>query len=148
MLDYEVWVIPQDVYYFRASSRYSSLEGQAWGGHPYYGEISGHYFYRQSLLGRMRNGGVPPKLFDRTFKYAQYGCKPEDRVYRIQYMLDALGYDIESLDSYFGEGTEEALIQFQQDHGLDDDGVAGPATVRALIEAFGTREYFAKFCTD
>jgi|AGTN01.1.fsa_nt_gi Cell wall hydrolyses involved in spore germination len=145
VLDYEVWVIPQDVYYFRAVSKFSNLKGQAWNGHAYYGEISGHYFYRQSLRGRTRGGDVPPRLFERVFEYARYGCKVEDRVVRIQFMLDALGYNIEKVDGYFGEGTEDALIKFQRDHGLDDDGVAGPATVQALIEAYGPREYCAKY---
>jgi hypothetical protein len=147
VLQNEVWVIPQDVYYFRAVSKFSSLEGQNWGSHTYYQKIGGHYFYRHSYSGRIRGGGVPPALYDRVYKYAQLGCKPEDRVYRIQYMLDALGYDIEKVDKYFGEGTEEALIKFQKDHGLDDDGVAGPATVRKLIEKYGSRKYYSKFCT-
>ena len=145
VLDYEVWKVPQDVYYFRSARRYSSLKGQAWGGHTYYCELGGHFFYRESYSGRTRNRDVPPRLYDRVYKYARYGCEVADRVYRIQYMLDALGYDIEKVDSYFGKGTKEALIDFQQDQGLDDDGIAGPATVQALIEAYGIRNYYSKF---
>ncbi len=145
VLDYEVWVVPQDVYYFRAVSHYRNLKGQAWGSLPYYGEISGHYFYRQNLRGRTRNSDIPPRLFERTYKYAQYGCKVEDRVKRIQFMLNALGYKIEKVDGYFGLGTEKALIKFQKDHGLKDDGVAGPSTVQRLIEGYGVRDYYAKY---
>jgi hypothetical protein len=146
VLKNEVRVIPQDVYYFRAVSKFSSLDGQDWGSHPFYKKIGGHYFYRHRYSGRMRGGGVPPALYDRTYKFPQYGCKPEDRVYRVQYMLDALGYDVDEVDSYFGKGTKEALIKFQEDHGLEGDGVAGPATLRKLINEYGMRDYYAKFC--
>ena len=143
VLDYERWVIPQDVYFFKSGG----TAGVDWGGHTFYKKIGGHCFYRESYAGRRRNAGVPERLFERVYKYAQYGCEPADRVYRIQFMLDALGYNIEKVDSYFGEGTKKALIKFQQDHGLDDDGVAGPATVQRLIEEYGIRNYYAKFCT-
>ena len=143
VLDWERWVIPQDIYFFKAGGS----EGVDWGGHTFYKKIGGHCFYRESYSGRRKNAGVPDQLFERVYKYAQYGCEPGDRVYRIQFMLDALGYSIEKVDSYFGEGTKKALIKFQQDHGLDDDGVAGPSTVRRLIEEYGTRNYYTRFCT-
>lgn len=139
----EVWVIPQDVYYFRSGA----AAGVDWNGHDFYKKIDGHCFYKGSISTRRRNAGIPEALFKRVYKYAQYGCLPEDRVYRIQFMLDALGYKIEKADSYFGKGTKEALIKFQKDHGLDDDGVAGPETVKKLIEEYGVRDYFIKFCT-
>jgi peptidoglycan hydrolase-like protein with peptidoglycan-binding domain len=142
VLENELWVIPQDVYYFRSGAP----ANVNWGRLPFYKKIDGHCFYRQKLRGRMQGGGVPPAMFERVYKYAQLGCKPEDRVYRIQFMLDALGYDIEKVDSRFGDDTEKALIKFQQDHGLEDDGMAGPTTVRKLIEEYGTRDYFVKFC--
>lgn len=142
VLQNELWVIPQDVYYFRSGAP----ANVNWGRLPFYKKIDGHCFYRQKLRGRMQGGGIPPAMFERVYKYAQLGCKAEDRVYRIQFMLDALGYDIEKLDSRFGEDTETALIKFQQDHGLGDDGMAGPATVQKLIEEYGTRDYFIKFC--
>lgn len=143
VLQNELWVIPQDIYYFRSGA----AADVDWGSHKFYKKIGGHCFYRHNYYGRMRGGDVPPAMFKRVYKYAQLGCEPEKRVYRIQYMLDALGYKIEKVDSYFGEGTEKALIKFQQDHGLDDDGVAGPATVRKLIDQYGLRDYYIKFCT-
>ena len=138
----EVWVIPQDIYYFRPRA----AEGADWNGHDFYKKIGNHCFYKGSVSTRRRNAGVPEALYKRVYKYAQYGCLPEDRVYRIQFMLDALGYKIEKVDSYFGIGTKKALIKFQQDHGLEDDGVAGPATVKRLIEEYGAKDYFIKFC--
>ena len=59
-------------------------------------------------------------------------------------MLKSLGYDT-ATDKYFGKGTKAALIQFQQANGLEADGVAGPATLRALINAFGADAYSATF---
>ncbi len=141
VLQYEFWVIPQNVYFFRSGAQ----EGVDWGGHEFYKKVGGHCFYYETSYGRSNR--VPPALFERTYKYAQFGCQPEERVVRIQSMLNSLGYKIAKIDGYFGKGTKEALIKFQNDHGLDDDGVAGPATVKRLIEEYGVRDYYAKFCT-
>lgn len=140
VLDDEVWLVPQNTYYFKGSG----TEGEAWGSHPYCTCIGGNYFYTHDYSGRYNGDSIPPALFNRTYKHAQYGCKPEDRVYRIQYMLQSLGYSV-SPDRYFGQGTREALIAFQQSMGLTADGVAGPATVEALINAFGVENYRAQF---
>ncbi len=140
VLDDELWVVAQDVYYFR-----SGVEaGVNWGSHKFYKKIGGHCFYTHSYSGRHRGGDAPPALFNRTFKYAQYGCKPENRVYRIQYMLNKLGYSVKA-DKYFGVGTKVELMKFQQKKGLEADGVAGPATIKALIKAYGVDKYYNKF---
>jgi N-acetylmuramoyl-L-alanine amidase len=140
VLDDEKWVIAQDVYYFR-----SGVEaGNDWGSHKFYKKIGGHCFYRHSYSGRHRGGDAPPELFDRTYKYAQYGCKKENRVKRIQYMLNKLGYDVKA-DGYFGKGTADELEKFQEKKGLEADGVAGPSTVKALIKEFGVEKYYDKW---
>jgi hypothetical protein len=140
VLDDEVWLVPQNTYFFKGSG----TEGVAWGSHPYCATIGGNYFYTHNYSGRYNGSSIPEALFARTYQYAQYGCKPADRVYRIQYMLKSLGYDV-STDKSFGKGTKAALIKFQKDNGLEADGVAGPSTLRALIRAFGVDEYCAKF---
>lgn len=140
VLDDELWVVAQDIYYFRSGAP----SGENWGSHKFYKTIGGHCFYRHSYSGRHRGGEAPPALFERTYKYAQYGCKPEKRVYRVQYMLNKLGYDVYA-DSYFGKDTKIALMDFQQKKGLDADGVAGPATVKALIKEFGVENYYSRF---
>jgi len=144
ILEKELWVIPQDVYFFRSAGRYRDLKGQNWGSHAYYDEIGGHFFYRHRYSGRKRDAGVPPALYERTYKYAQYGCKPQRRVHRIQYMLNKLGYDVRA-DSYFGETTKIALIEFQNKYSLTADGIAGPSTVKRLIEEFGVQNYYDRF---
>ncbi|MGI5849235.1 MAG: cell wall hydrolase [Christensenellales bacterium] len=140
VLDFEVWVIPQNIYFFRATSSTSN-----WGSHSYAMSIGGHSFYSESYSGRYKGDAVPPALFKRTYKWPQFGCNTGKRVYRVQYMLNKLGYDVYA-DSYFGEGTKVALMAFQQSKGLKADGVAGPSTLKALITAFGPNEYYLKFC--
>lgn len=144
VLDKEVWVIPQDVYFFRSAYRYKDLKGQDWGSHTYYAEYKGHFYYRHNYSGRKRNGDVPPALFDRVYKYPQYGCKPAKRVYRIQYMLNKLGYNVKA-DSYFGITTRDALIEFQKKHKIKADGIAGPETIKKLIREFGVQNYYDRF---
>lgn len=142
VLDFQVWVVPQNVYYFKA---YGSV-GTNWGSHKYYTKIGGHYFYTHRYGGRSNTDKRPPRLFERTYMWPRMGCKPEDRVYMIQYMLNGLGYDVKA-DSYFGEGTKEELKKFQQKKGLDSDGVAGPSTIEALIRAYGIEDFYDKFYT-
>ncbi len=143
VLEDEYWVIPQDVYFFRSGAS----AGSDWGSHKFYTQIGGHCFYTHKYSGRNRGGEAPPKLFDRTFKYAQYGCKPEKRVYRIQYMLNKLGFDVKA-DRYFGQDTVDALKLFQESHGLEADGVAGPSTMKKLIKKFGLNKYYETFLAE
>ncbi|KQQ85085.1 peptidoglycan-binding protein [Aureimonas sp. Leaf324] len=42
-------------------------------------------------------------------------------------------------DGNFGPGTEAAVMEFQRSVGLDDDGFAGPRTLRALVDAIAPR---------
>ena len=141
VLQDENWVIPQYVYYFH-STRPAGVD---WASHKFFTEIGNHCFYTHNYYGRSRINSVPPPLFDRTYQWPQLGCKPEDRVYRIQYMLNKLGYDVYA-DKYFGQDTKDAIKAFQEKKGLEADGVAGPSTIKALINAFGLVEYYQKFC--
>lgn len=55
------------------------------------------------------------------------GAQGED-VKAIQEKLAAAGYDVGEIDGKFGPKTERALKQYQRDHGLQVDGIAGPRT--------------------
>lgn len=55
-----------------------------------------------------------------------------DAVSQLQVRLAELGYYQGSISGIFGPATETAVIQFQQDNGLDADGIVGPATQSAL----------------
>lgn len=54
-------------------------------------------------------------------------------VAQIQAKLGALGYQPGPADGDFGAVTTAAVKAFQKDRGLDDDGVVGQATYRALL---------------
>jgi hypothetical protein len=53
-------------------------------------------------------------------------------VRELQRKLTSLGYDTKGVDGTFGSNTEQAVRQFQKDHGLTADGIVGPATKKVL----------------
>lgn len=53
-------------------------------------------------------------------------------VRRMQQALINQGYLIDAADGYFGNNTLYALRVFQQEKGLDVDGIAGPQVMNAL----------------
>lgn len=60
-----------------------------------------------------------------------------NEVAELQLRLRAQGYDLEP-DGIFGPMTRECLRTYQSTHGLDADGVAGPKTWAALLNATDT----------
>lgn len=128
VLEDEVWVIPQNVYYFRAVENRGN-----WGKHIYYRHIGATAFYRDFYSGRSNSAGVPEALYRRVCEWPQYGCEPGLRVARLQKMLRSLGYKVEP-DGYFDTGTRAAVRRFQQSEGLQADGVANPATLNRMME--------------
>jgi spore germination cell wall hydrolase CwlJ-like protein len=135
VLRYETWVVPQNTYFFRATSSTSD-----WGDHQYYGHIGDTAFYREEYSGRYNGDAVPSPLYKRTYQWPRYGCRPGERVRKIQIMLSALGYETKA-DGYFGSETEKRLMEFQKDHRLTVDGIAGPKTLAALIKLYGINRY-------
>ncbi|GAB2516717.1 N-acetylmuramoyl-L-alanine amidase LytC precursor [Corynebacterium atrinae] len=55
-----------------------------------------------------------------------------DDVSQLQNQLQELGFYAHRIDGHFGRATYEALVNFQLNSGLQDDGVCGPDTIRAL----------------
>ncbi|MFX4260727.1 peptidoglycan-binding protein [Pelotomaculum propionicicum] len=55
-----------------------------------------------------------------------------DNVLTLQTKLKSLGYYSGSVDGNFGAGTLSAVIAFQKGNGINDDGIAGPATLAAI----------------
>lgn len=65
------------------------------------------------------------------------GAKGED-VRHIQQLLVEQGYlNAGGADGVFGGGTEKALMQYQQDRGLNPDGIAWPQTLVDLEHDYG-----------
>ena len=65
-----------------------------------------------------------------TLRRGMHGKPVED----MQRALKNQGYFTGVVDGYFGEGTEEAVKSFQRCNNLNVDGVAGPATLRTLLQ--------------
>ena len=55
-----------------------------------------------------------------------------DSVRKLQEQLKKLGYYSGSVDGSYGSGTTAAVLSFQKQNNLKEDGVAGPATQRVL----------------
>lgn len=55
-----------------------------------------------------------------------------ERVRQLQERLQQLGYYTGKLDGDYGKGTRSAVTVFQQQHGLDADGIAGEKTLNLL----------------
>lgn len=143
VLEDEYWVLPQNVYFFKSHSKI----GRDWGRNDYAITIKNHCFYLYPYGGRYNGDGIPPKLYERTFKYAQYGCTPSERVLRIQQMLNAIGFRVNE-NSYFDRKTRDALTLFQETNGLNADGVATPDSIAALIKAYGFESYISAYATE
>ena len=62
-------------------------------------------------------------------------------VYELQSDLRELGYLLAAPDGYFGEGTERAVRQFQEDHQLEKDGLVGKNTKAAIERAIAQQEH-------
>ncbi len=61
------------------------------------------------------------------------------QVVNLQYVLNRQGFYSGSLDGIFGPKTKAAVVQFQQNHRLEADGIVGTATLKALgnLEGIG-----------
>lgn len=57
-----------------------------------------------------------------------------DEVTELQGILNKNGLDV-STDGYFGWNTENAVRMYQSSNGLSDDGIVGPRTWAALLDA-------------
>ena len=67
-----------------------------------------------------------------TYSTLRKGDEGPD-VVTLQQALDELGYLTGAADGNFGTGTQTAVKKFQQDNGLDADGIAGKMTLEALF---------------
>lgn len=73
-----------------------------------------------------------PKPEDTVLKVGSKGAKVED----LQRKLQALGYNVGTLDGQFGQTTKDAVVSFQKTYGLTADGQAGTKTQQAVNSAY------------
>ena len=71
------------------------------------------------------------RLGDRILFYRRPMIRGED-VSELQSRLNGLGFDSGKVDGIFGPDSERAVIEFQHNRGLAEDGKAGPATVTEI----------------
>lgn len=90
------------------------------------------FFWRVGLI-ILVNLMIIAMLFNSGGAHAlsKYGSTGGE-VTQIQQRLRELGYDPGTADGIYGIRTKNAVILFQRDYGLDDDGIAGPKTLEAL----------------
>ena len=72
-------------------------------------------------------------LGDRPLYLRQPMLRGQD-VVDLQHMLGKLGFDAGRADGFFGSQTAQAVLRFQQNTALNDDGICGPATVKMLSQ--------------
>ena len=58
-------------------------------------------------------------------------------VQELQLILDMFGYYTGQIDSYFGNGTKQAVLELQADHQITQDGQVGAQTWGVINELFG-----------
>lgn len=63
-----------------------------------------------------------------------------DEVRQIQQKLKNWGYYTGGVDGIFGSDTKRAVVSFQKKNGLTADGIAGPATLKAMGITSGTQQ--------
>ena len=63
---------------------------------------------------------------------SKYGSRG-DEVIQIQTKLKRWGYYNGNIDGIYGSQTQEAVKYFQRKNGLTVDGIAGPATLKAMV---------------
>lgn len=68
------------------------------------------------------------KAANTTYKYGSTGSGVKE----LQNKLTAAGYDVGGADGIYGNKTAAAVKQYQKDHGLTVDGVAGKNTLSSL----------------
>ena len=71
------------------------------------------------------------RLGDRLLYHRRPMLRGDD-VAELQRRLNSLGFDSDKIDGIFGPNTLRALLDFQQNRGMAEDGIAGPRTLAEL----------------
>ena len=137
--DFRTGNMPQ---YLLATGEFAELKGSKYTGQSTYlgkGDVlvtktSGHTVVVLDD-GAKYEGAVEAKPVQLGERLLKHGAEGED-VKILQEYLIGLGYDLGrwGADGDYGDATELAVMRFQRDHSLDDDGDYGPLTHAKLME--------------
>lgn len=85
--------------------------------------------------------GTYPERSDRVASdqpYADVQAPPSPGIANLQQLLNRTDSDPQlTVDEYFGPKSREAVVTFQSSVGIAADGIVGPGTWRALLDAVG-----------
>ncbi|MGO1069110.1 XVIPCD domain-containing protein [Lysobacter sp. CA199] len=107
--------------------------------HYHMKDPQGNNINPEEFWNRRQTVGARAAAADRDDGVLSQGERGAD-VRALQENLNRLGYRDEqgrplTADGDFGDGTRQALRAFQREHGLRDDGMAGPRTLEAIGSA-------------
>lgn len=114
-----VWAAQPTGYYVKASDLV-----------PVYGNTSGVQKSSKSTRGCPYDRPSKPLNYD-SYHYPAIK-KGDEGVKWLQWQLRNHGYYSGSIDGYYGEATERAVREYQEDHGLTADGRAYTQTFNSL----------------
>ena len=77
-----------------------------------------------------------------------YAGMEGSEVYALQELLIAYGYLYGEATGFFGEATQDAVISFQNDYGLEADGIVGDGTISALTGTSSGSSYDSSYYQD
>ncbi|MDP4147348.1 MAG: peptidoglycan-binding protein, partial [Bacillota bacterium] len=72
------------------------------------------------------------RYFSNTNKLLEVSSNYSSDVKDLQQDLTTLGYSTNGVDGYFGNNTKLAVLSFQRDYGLSQDGIAGNETLSKI----------------
>lgn len=75
--------------------------------------------------------GASYRIGDRLLYYKVPMVRGDD-VAELQRRLNSLGFDAKKVDGFYGPDTLAAVLEFQQNRGLAEDGIVGPVVVSEL----------------
>lgn len=115
---------------------YMGMSGNTTGAHLHFGiKVNGNWVDPEPYLNKDYPSMTTVKL-----PVLKKGAKG-DCVACMQTLLNAMGYDLggKGVDGSFGGMTNKAVLAFQRDHGLAQDGSVGSATWTEIITRFSGR---------
>ena len=115
--------------YNDAGVQYGNISDTAW---THYAIPAGLYTAEEIAAAKPLGDHTPAKQPEETVYFNLRRGSKGTEVTRLQAALNAQGYDCGEADGIFGVKTEAAVRNFQRDHSLTVDGIAGRDTQAAL----------------